>query len=281
VHLHEIHIHEERLGVLGVLLDVSDSRIGLPNIELMQIVVVDAGDLGRGFACGAFPLEQIDDLLILVPIGGVEFREPGMGEAIRVVIRIDARIVGGELFHFIEAIFNRVELGLITQMPLAREVRAKAVLLEELARSPRRLTRPGTHKPPHFRDVPHLMDQFISSVHENLYNWTNTELAAYGLWRLNWIHPFIEGNGRTARAACYYLLCVRSGGLIGGRKIVPERIRENRRPYYAALQAADRAWEMGNLDFSDMEDYLAGLVQEQVQDDNGLPPHGDVTPISN
>jgi hypothetical protein len=39
----------------------------------------------------------------------------------------------------------------------------------------------GTHKPPHFRDVPHLMDQFISTVHENWYNWTNTELAAYGL----------------------------------------------------------------------------------------------------
>ncbi|MEX1365172.1 MAG: Fic family protein [Nannocystaceae bacterium] len=26
----------------------------------------------------------------------------------------------------------------------------------------------------------------------------------YTLWRLNWIHPFVEGNGRTARAACYY-----------------------------------------------------------------------------
>ena len=95
------------------------------------------------------------------------------------------------------------------------------------------------HVPPDFRDVPHLMDQFICSVHENWYNWTYIELAAYALWRMNWIHPFIEGNGRTARAACYYLLCVRSGGLLGGRKIVPERIRENRQPYYDALKAAD------------------------------------------
>ena len=132
VHLHEIHIHEERLGVLGVLLDVSDSGVGLPNIELMQIVVVDEGDFGRGFACCAFPLVQIDDLLIFVPIGGVEFREPRMGEPIRVAIRVDARIVGGKLLHFIEAMLNRVELGLIAQMPLAREVRAIAVLLEEL-----------------------------------------------------------------------------------------------------------------------------------------------------
>ncbi len=135
----------------------------------------------------------------------------------------------------------------------------------------------GTHKPPHFRDVSELMDQFISTIHENWYNWTFTELAAYGLWRLNWIHPFIEGNGRTARAACYYLLCVRSGGLIGGRKIIPERIREDRKPYYAALQAADRAWERGDLDSSEMEEYLARLVEEQLRD-AGLPPEGGETP---
>ena len=58
----------------------------------------------------------------------------------------------------------------------------------------------GSHKPPHFKEVPDLMDQFISFIHENWFNLTSTELAAYGLWRLNWIHPFIEGNGRTARA---------------------------------------------------------------------------------
>lgn len=129
------------------------------------------------------------------------------------------------------------------------------------------------HKPPHFREVPHLMDQFISTIHENWYNWTTTEIAAYALWRLLWIHPFIEGNGRTARAACYYLLCVHSGGLIGGRKIVPERIRENRTPYYAALKSADIAWEGGNLDFSALEEYLAALLQEQITDE-GLPYNG-------
>jgi Fic family protein len=58
----------------------------------------------------------------------------------------------------------------------------------------------GNHIPPHFREVPELMDRFISTIHENWFNWSPTELAAYGLWRLNWIHPFIEGNGRTASA---------------------------------------------------------------------------------
>ena len=90
---------------------------------------------------------------------------------------------------------------------------------------------------------------------------------------MNWIHPFIEGNGRTARAACYYLLCVRSGALLHGRKIVPERIRENRGGYVEALMAADRAWDAGNLDVSVMEDYLAALLLAQLQDD-GLPYQG-------
>ncbi len=98
-------------------------------------------------------------------------------------------------------------------------------------------------------------------------------MAAYGLWRLNWIHPFVEGNGRTARAVCYYLLCVRSGALLRGRKIVPERIREDRQGYESALAAADRAWHVGNLDIRDMEEYLAALLQEQLNDD-GLPYEG-------
>lgn len=90
----------------------------------------------------------------------------------------------------------------------------------------------GNHFPPHFKDVSYAMDRFFSVVHEN---WTlmdhPTLLAAYGLWRLNWIHPFVEGNGRTARAACYYLICLKQRRLLGGKKIVPERIRENREPH--------------------------------------------------
>ncbi len=79
----------------------------------------------------------------------------------------------------------------------------------------------GKHNPPHFDDVPNLMDRFFSLIHEN---WTivdhPTMLAGYALWRLDWIHPFVEGNGRTARAACYYLLCMKHGKLLPGKKIV-------------------------------------------------------------
>jgi len=123
----------------------------------------------------------------------------------------------------------------------------------------------GNHTPPHFKDVPELMDRFFSLIHEN---WTIVEhptaLPAYALWRLNWIHPFIEGNGRTARAACYYLICMRQRRMLGGRKIVPERIRENRAPYYAALRAADNAWDAGHIDVSELSSYLEQLLKGQL-----------------
>ena len=110
------------------------------------------------------------------------------------------------------------------------------------------------------------MDRFVATAQENWYIWTPTESAAYGLWQLNWIHPFVEGNGRTARATCYYLVCVRSGALLPGREILPERIKEDRGGYERALHAADAAWDNGDLDFSEMEDYLARLVEAQLTD---------------
>jgi len=124
----------------------------------------------------------------------------------------------------------------------------------------------GNHKPPHFADVEEWMDRFVSTVQENWFAWTTTELASYALWRLNWIHPFIEGNGRTARSTCYFLLCVRTGFLLPGRMIVPERIRRSRQAYEAALHDADMAWENGHLDFSTMENYLAELLLAQLRD---------------
>src|ERR1700722_14212901 len=96
--------------------------------------------------------------------------------------------------------------------------------------------------------------------------WSEMTLASYVLWRLNWIHPFIEGNGRTARAACYYIICTKYGGLPGGKIILPERIRMERAPYYEGLSEADRAWERGELLFPKMEQFLARLFDEQILD---------------
>lgn len=125
----------------------------------------------------------------------------------------------------------------------------------------------GNHLPPHFKEVSNHMDRFFSMIHEN---WGvqdhPTLLPAFALWRLNWIHPFVEGNGRTARAACYYLICLKQGKLLPGKKIVPERIRENRGPYYEALQDADRHWNDGHINVSKLAEYLLGLLEGQLME---------------
>jgi len=123
----------------------------------------------------------------------------------------------------------------------------------------------GDHIPPHFKEVPQLMDMCLSLVHEH---WRGADqklsLPAFVLWRMNWIHPFVEGNGRTARAACYYLICMAYGDLLPGSTIVPERIRQRPEPYYKALEAADRAWEEGHYNVSELRTYLEKVVKDQL-----------------
>jgi hypothetical protein len=52
--------------------------------------------------------------------------------------------------------------------------------------------------------------------------------------------------------------------LLGGKKIVPERIRENRQPYYDALKASDKAWVQGDFDVSQLAEYLGALLLGQL-----------------
>jgi hypothetical protein len=59
---------------------------------------------------------------------------------------------------------------------------------------------------------------------------------------------------------------MRQGRLLPGKKIVPERIRENREPYYAALRDADQHWNDGHFDVSTLAQYLADLLTGQLTD---------------
>lgn len=64
--------------------------------------------------------------------------------------------------------------------------------------------------------------------------------AAYVLWRINWIHPFLDGNGRVAREVCYLTLQTGLGeDWPTGPMTIPERLDHYRDEYYAALRAAD------------------------------------------
>jgi Fic family protein len=84
------------------------------------------------------------------------------------------------------------------------------------------------------------------------------------MWRLNWIHPFAGGNGRTSRAVSYLVLCARPGYRIPGTNTIPEQIVANRQPYYEALDEADAAWAKNTTDVRAMERLLAHALAVQL-----------------
>jgi len=89
-------------------------------------------------------------------------------------------------------------------------------------------------------------------------------LAAYLLWRINWIHPFDDGNGRTARAASYAILCILLGYELPGIHTIPEHLSDDKRPYYKALEDADEAWKNKHLNVSRLEDLLNDALVKQL-----------------
>jgi Fic family protein len=90
------------------------------------------------------------------------------------------------------------------------------------------------------------------------------ERAAYALWRLNWIHPFAGGNGRTSRAVAYLILCAEDGAMMPGKPTMPSLIHQNRREYITALRACDAAELSGEPDFTVMVDHLREMLMRQL-----------------
>ncbi len=122
------------------------------------------------------------------------------------------------------------------------------------------------HVPPAAYLVPELVEDMCEYVNSNFDSKTAAHLAAYVMWRINWIHPFADGNGRTSRAASYLVLSVKSGYVLPGAKTIPEQIALNKPPYYEALEAADEACVQGRIDVSRMEELLSATLATQLVD---------------
>lgn len=123
----------------------------------------------------------------------------------------------------------------------------------------------GDFEPPPYFRVAALMDDFTNTVNRYWESANAINLAAYVLWRLNYIHPFINGNGRAARAAAYFVLCVKSGGLLPGNTTLPELLlRDRNEKLVPALQQIDQS--MGGQQFTllPLIELISDLVIEQL-----------------
>lgn len=121
------------------------------------------------------------------------------------------------------------------------------------------------HQPPESFPVPEEVAALCDYV---AVHWEDREalhLAAYTMWKLNWIHPFADGNGRTARSVSYIVLSIRMDGLLPGSPTIPDQIASDKAPYYEALEAADAAWlEREEVDVSALETMLARMLAKQL-----------------
>jgi Fic family protein len=132
--------------------------------------------------------------------------------------------------------------------------------------------RGSRHVPPPHEDVGRLLDEFCAFVNDRP-DEDPLFIAAYVLWRICWIHPFDDGNGRTARAISYLMLSIRVGVELPGDKPIPLRLKYAPSAYWRALEAADAALASGHPDVGQLQSLLDFYLQAQLRGDPpGLPP---------
>jgi Fic family protein len=102
-------------------------------------------------------------------------------------------------------------------------------------------------------------------VNDNLHEKTAFHLAAFVMWRLNWMHPFSDGNRRTSRVASYIVLSVALKTLLPGSPSIPQQIQAYRTAYFRALEHADNAYAATKeVNVSEMESAIRNMIAKQL-----------------
>lgn len=109
----------------------------------------------------------------------------------------------------------------------------------------------SSHKPPEAYQIPQLMEELISWIKKNIKKMHPVELAALAHHKLVNIHPFTDGNGRTARLFMNLILLQKGYPLV----VI---LKNDRQKYYRALEKADK----GN--FNDIEKFIAQAVERSM-----------------
>jgi Fic family protein len=108
------------------------------------------------------------------------------------------------------------------------------------------------------------MSEMCQYVNEHWDERGSLQLASYVLWRMNWIHPFADGNGRIARALMYVILSIHMGSILPGTPTIPDQIAADKTPYYEALEKSDASWKHGTLALGEMESMLEAMLTKQL-----------------
>lgn len=109
----------------------------------------------------------------------------------------------------------------------------------------------SSHRPPDAFEVPKLMQGLIGWIRKNSGKLHTVELAAIAHHKLVHIHPFSDGNGRTARLFMNLILMHKGYPLV-------TILKNDRQKYYRSLDRADR----GNT--FEIEKFIAQAVERSM-----------------
>jgi len=124
----------------------------------------------------------------------------------------------------------------------------------------------GEYHPPAFAAVSGLMDAFEADIAAMWPNASAVQVASYALWRINWVHPFKNGNGRSARAFAYACVNLKYGFMLPGSVTLIDLITSNRDEYEAALGHADQTMAAtGAPDLGPMNLFVERLLRAQLE----------------
>lgn len=122
------------------------------------------------------------------------------------------------------------------------------------------------HRPSDWSLVYEEMHLFLATLNNKWSSWDELQLAAYALWGVNHIHPFADGNGRTARALCYFVLCRKLGEWLRGRTAFIEVIKNDLHDRYCGIlqRMHDAKQPDMTTNLGEMTAFLNELVLQQL-----------------
>jgi Fic family protein len=121
------------------------------------------------------------------------------------------------------------------------------------------------HTPPTPEKIDRLMIDYIQEIHRRWDKDDKFILAAFVLWRILWIHPFEDGNGRTARALAYLTICLRHERWLPGSKTILQLIKEHPEEYLRAVRIADTTHATGEAELTELAVLLARFLKTQLE----------------
>lgn len=123
-----------------------------------------------------------------------------------------------------------------------------------------------TFQPPPWHDVKRLMRLFFRELASRWNKGDALDVAAYAMWRIGWIHPFKDGNGRTAFAFSYACLCIKIGAMLPDRETLLDQILADPGRCNRPLRIADEAYTRSNQqpDLHALKCYLDELLLNQM-----------------